>query len=186
MYEKIGDATAFVIVRDHFKLLFESVSAEQGGLVKTIGDAVMASFPRPAFALRAALRMHEQMAAFNEHEKPAFPVRLKVGLHAGPCIAVNLNDKLDYFGTTVNMAARIQNESEGDDIVLLESVASDPEVAQVLEAAKGRRDTFEAELKGLTGKFRLVRFHPQRGGGPLELPMQRGSTRFKKTNLFGA
>ncbi len=185
MYEKVGDAVAFALVRDHFKLLFESVASEQGGLVKTIGDAVMASFPLPAFALRAALRMHEQIVAFNEHEKPAFPVRLKIGLHAGPCIAVNLNDRLDYFGTTVNMAARIQNESVGDDIVLLESLAQDPEIAKVLAAVPGKRDYFEAELKGLTGKFKLLRLWPQ-GVQSAALPRGRTSTRFKQTNLFGS
>lgn len=184
MYEKVGDAVAFALVRDHFKLLFESVADEQGGLVKTIGDAVMASFPQPANALRAAIRMHAEIADFNEHEKPAFPVRLKIGLHAGPCIAVNLNERLDYFGTTVNMAARIQNESAGDDIVLLDSLAKDPDVARVLDASAGTREEFEAELKGLTGKFRLLRFVPARGTAGM-LPVKRVSTRFKKTNLFG-
>ena len=184
MYEKVGDAVAFSLVRDHFKLLFDGLSPEQGGLVKTIGDAVMASFPRPANALRAAVRMHELIADFNDREKPAFPVRLKIGVHAGPCIAVNLNDRLDYFGTTVNMAARIQNESMGDDIVLLEQLARDPDVARVIDSMAGRREDFEAELKGLTGKFKLVRIFPRRGSsGPL--PVQKTTTRFKSTNLFG-
>ncbi|HZV02426.1 MAG TPA: DUF5939 domain-containing protein [Planctomycetota bacterium] len=184
MYEKVGDAVAFALVRDHFKLLFESVSAEQGGLVKTIGDAVMASFPRPENALRAAIAMHAQIATFNEHEKPAFPIKLKVGLHAGPCIAVNLNERLDYFGTTVNMAARIQNESFGDDIVLLDQIARDPDVARVLASVSATREEFDAELKGLTGKFRLVRVIPARGA-VAPAPPARVSTRFKSTNLFG-
>ncbi len=184
MYEKVGDAAAFALVRDHFKLLFETISGEQGGLVKTIGDAVMASFPRAENAFRAALHMHAQIASFNEHEKPAFPVRLKIGIHSGPCIAVNMNERLDYFGTTVNVAARIQNESVGDDIVLLESVAQDREVAKAIDAASGTREVFETELKGLTGKFRLVRFVPARGFVP-HAGLQRSSTRFKQTNLFG-
>lgn len=183
MYEKVGDAVAFALVRDHFKLLFEIVAAEQGGLVKTIGDAVMASFSQPAHALRAALRMHEQLGAFNVHEKPPFPVRLKIGLHSGPCIAVNSNDRLDYFGTTVNMAARIQNESVGDDIVLLDTLAKDPEVARVLASVNGTRELFQAELKGLTGTFQLLRFTPAHGAATT-LPPPRISTRFKKTNLF--
>ena len=59
---------------------------------------------------------------------------IKVGLHAGPCIAVTLNGRLDYFGSAVNMAARLQGESEGGDIVLSEDVANDPVAAPILQS----------------------------------------------------
>ena len=78
-------------------------------------------------------------------------------MHAGPCIAVTMNERLDYFGTTVNTAARIQGESEGDDIVLLASVAEHPAVREVLAATPHRREPFEVELKGLSGTHRLLR-----------------------------
>jgi len=58
---------------------------------------------------------------------------VKIGLHCGPCIAVTLNDRLDYFGRTVNLAARLQGESRGGDIVLSEAMAADPGVAMVLD-----------------------------------------------------
>lgn len=160
MYEKVGDAPAFALVRDHFNILFESVTGEQGAIVKTIGDAVMATFTDPLRALRAAFKMQDLMAAFNEKEKPAYPIHLKIGVHAGPCIAVNLNERLDYFGTTVNLAARIQNESAGDDIVLLESLAEQPDVRDVLAGRKCKAEPFEATLKGLSGTFKLVRVYP--------------------------
>src|SRR3546814_9306199 len=55
----------------------------------------------------------------------ASPLTIKLGVHEGPCIAVTLNGRLDYFGTTVNMAARLQGESRGGDVVLSEAVATD-------------------------------------------------------------
>jgi class 3 adenylate cyclase len=167
MYEKVGDASAFALVRDHFHILFNSVSTEQGGVVKTIGDAVMASFANPANALRAAFHMQDLMAEFNERTRPPYPIQLKIGVHAGPCIAVNLNDRLDYFGTTVNMAARIQNESVGDDIVVLATLLEHPSVEALLGELRYRAEPFETELKGLTGTFHLVRLLPER---PSPLP----------------
>ena len=59
---------------------------------------------------------------------------LKVGVHAGPSVVVTLNDRLDYFGSTVNMAARLQGQSEGGDIVLSRAVADDPAVRPLLAA----------------------------------------------------
>ena len=81
-----------------------------GAVVKTIGDAVMASFGDPANAVKAALAMQARIA---DHE-----LVLKLGVHVGPSVVVNLNDRLDYFGSTVNMAARLQGQSQGGDIVL--------------------------------------------------------------------
>lgn len=60
-------------------------------------------------------------------------MRVKLGLHSGPCIAVNANNLLDYFGSTVNIAARVQNESIGGDIVLTDALTGDPLVHSLLE-----------------------------------------------------
>ena len=80
---------------------------------------------------------------------------LKVGLHTGPCFAVTLNERLDYFGTVVNLAARIQAQSQGGDTVLEEGVAARPEMAARLAGREVER--FTAELKGIEGARRLVR-----------------------------
>jgi adenylate cyclase len=167
MYEKVGDAPAWALVRDHFALLFDSVTAKEGGIVKTIGDAIMASFVTPAQALRAAFLMQAKVAEWTARQRPEFPVHLKVGVHAGPCLAVNLNDRLDYFGTTVNLAARIQGESVGDDIVLLASLLEQPGVREVLAANRHRVEPFQASLKGLSGTFELLRLWPEAARVPL-------------------
>ena len=73
-----------------------------GAVVKTIGDAVMAAFSSPADRLAAALAICERIAEFDrglETEAGASgTIQVKIGLHCGPCIAVTLNDRLDYFG----------------------------------------------------------------------------------------
>ncbi len=133
LYEQIGDAPAYGLVREHFDFLTRIVREHDGGVVKTIGDAVMASFTEPESGVRAALAIREHILEFNR-EHPANPIGLKLGLHAGPCIAVTLNGRLDYFGGTVNMAARLQGEAGPGEIVISEAIASDPAAAEILKS----------------------------------------------------
>jgi class 3 adenylate cyclase len=147
MYREIGDATAFGRVMNHFDILKQVIAEEDGALVKTIGDAVMAVFRSPAGAVRAMLEVQSRLAS-----PPAgmSALSLKAGLHTGPCIAVTLNDRLDYFGSTVNMAARLEGQSTGDDVVISSAVYSDPQVRDLLsdpnEGFSASR--FEMSLKG--------------------------------------
>ncbi|HLB79209.1 MAG TPA: adenylate/guanylate cyclase domain-containing protein [Dongiaceae bacterium] len=153
LYERVGDAAAYRLVRDHFAFLAEQVRLQDGAIVKTIGDAVMAAFADPACALGAALAIQRKVAEFNAAHGDAAIV-IKLGLHKGPCIAVTLNDRLDYFGTTVNMAARLQGESVGGDVVLSREVAADPGVAALLDP-----DAIEEGQASLKGFARPVAYY---------------------------
>jgi class 3 adenylate cyclase len=132
LYNEIGDAPAFGLVMNHFDLLMEAIDAEEGAIVKTIGDAVMAVFRRPVSAIRAIVTANERLA---EAAEGLSELRLKAGMHYGPCIAVTLNDRLDYFGSTVNIASRLEHLSEGKDLVMSATVHDDPEVRKFLNAA---------------------------------------------------
>jgi len=158
LYNQIGDAPAFGLVMSHFDILLKAITEEEGALVKTIGDAVMAVFRRPVSALRAMLRAQRELAASPE----TGGLQLKVGMHYGPCIAVTLNDRLDYFGSTVNMASRLEHLSKGGDLVLSSIVREDPEVAQFLTGANHLRvEPLETELKGFDqARFSLWRVVP--------------------------
>lgn len=149
IYARRGDPRAYHLVRLHFDELFR-VADERGGLmVKTIGDAVMAAFATPAACLRAALAMQLAVAALNTRAELSGDERLilKVGLHSGPCLAVTLNDRPDYFGTTVNIAARVQALSRGGDVVLTEAVRTDVEAAVLL--AGHPLEAASVRLKGI-------------------------------------
>ena len=114
-------------------------------MVRTIGDAVMAVFTEPAGALRAVLRAHEAVSRM-----PRSPsLVLKAALHTGTCIAVTLNEGLDYFGSTVNVAARLADLSEGDDIVMSEAVRNDPGISGILAAEGITPEPFRAPIRGV-------------------------------------
>src|SRR5262245_35775592 len=128
----------------------------RGALVKTIGDAVMAVFPSSEDAIEASLEIqHEFTEGAIAQGDPALHV--KIGLHRGPCIAVNANELLDYFGSTVNIAARVQSASVGGDIVVTDEILSDPGVERVLEREEPRIETFKREQKGFSQAFTLAR-----------------------------
>jgi len=131
LYERVGDLVAYDMVRAHFAVLHEVVAAEAGAVVKTIGDAVMATFPTPDRALAAALRMREAMRKLNA-ESGREDLLLKIGMHEGPCLAVTLNDRLDYFGQTVNIAARVQGLAVSRSIFATEPVVEDAQTARLL------------------------------------------------------
>lgn len=156
LYREIGDATAFGRVLNHFDVLKQAIADEDGAVVKTIGDAVMAVFRRPAAALRAMLRAQRELASPQDGREP---LTLKAGMHAGPCIAVTLNERLDYFGSTVNLAARLEGLSTGTDVIISPTVFEDPEVRALIE---GQDHGFEIErfaspLKGFDERFELLR-----------------------------
>ena len=135
LYERVGDLVAFDLVRAHFHVLNEIVAAEAGAVVKTIGDAVMATFSTPDRAVAAALRMREAMRDLGNGHKGE-DLLLKIGIHEGPCLAVVLNDRQDYFGQTVNIAARVQALADSRSILATGSVVTNP-LASTLLAKSG-------------------------------------------------
>jgi class 3 adenylate cyclase len=132
LYERVGDLVAFDLVRAHFRILTEIIAAQSGAVVKTIGDAVMATFPTPDRALAAALRIREAMQALNQQNQSE-DLLLKIGIHEGPCLAVTLNDRQDYFGQTVNIASRVQGLAVSRSILATGSVVDHPQASELLE-----------------------------------------------------
>ncbi|NWF63996.1 MAG: adenylate/guanylate cyclase domain-containing protein [Chloroflexi bacterium] len=154
LYREIGDAPAFGRVREHFNILEEAVAREEGAVIKTMGDAVMAAFRKPFSAVRAIWNVQRELTA-----RGIPPLTIKVGIHHGPCIVVNLNDRLDYFGSTVNIAARLPHFSAGGELILSGEIRNDPEVTQFLEqtAAPNSVSRFQGEIRGLDTSMEMWR-----------------------------
>jgi adenylate cyclase len=156
LYEEIGDAAAYSRVNRHFDFIQRSVADADGAIVKTMGDGVMCAFPRLDAALQAALRMQERVASWCREEGIEPPLILKLGVHAGPVIAMTANDRLDYFGRTVNVAARLGEQSRGQDVVLLREVFDRAEPTRDALSAPAV-ESFTAPLRGLESESELVR-----------------------------
>jgi class 3 adenylate cyclase len=163
-YREVGDAPAFGSVMQHLDVLRRVVADEEGAVVKSMGDAIMAVFRRPVAALQAALRAQRELASSSA----ARPHWLKVGIHAGPSIAVNQEGRLDYFGSTVNLAARLVALSSGQDVIVSGAVLADPEVDELVAGGGIALEPVEATLKG----FDDERFDLFRVGAPEPAPTE--------------
>jgi class 3 adenylate cyclase len=152
LYERVGDLAAFDLVRAHFHALLEIISAEKGAVVKTIGDAVMATFNRPEQALAAGLRIRGAMDRLNA-ERGTNDLVVKIGIHEGSCLAVMLNERQDYFGQTVNIAARVQGLSTSQAIHITGPVIDAPAVAAILDREAITPIQKQAALRGIADKI---------------------------------
>lgn len=152
LYREIGDAPAFGRVREHFEILEGAIVEQGGSIVKTMGDSVMAAFREPISAVKAIWDVQRQLSVQGEP-----PLSIKAGIHYGPCIVVNLNDRLDYFGSTVNIAARLSHFSQGGEVILSEPIRNDPEVITFLEktAAPNSMSRFQTDIRGFDAPMEL-------------------------------
>ncbi len=157
-YRRRGDAEAYRWVADHFQVIFAAAAGHGGTAVKTIGDGVMGVFTDPLDALRAAAEAAKGLNALNNRAQLVGDDRLqlKVGLHVGPCIVVTLNRRLDYFGETVNIAARLADLSGGDEVIVSHAIVQD-EAACRLAGELGALEAMSAQLRGLPDTFELHR-----------------------------
>ena len=149
LYERVGDLVAYDLVRAHFQVLNEIVAAERGAVVKTIGDAVMATFPTPDRAMAAALKMREAVKDLKGD------LLLKIGIHEGPCLAVSLNERQDYFGRTVNIAARVQGLATSRSIFATRRVVSDSKASKLLQSNGIAVTPEKRSLRGIANQFEI-------------------------------
>jgi class 3 adenylate cyclase len=148
LYQRVGDIAAYALVRRHFDIVFAAVLAHDGTIVKTIGDAVMASFVRPERAV----------TAFVEVQRLLRDLRIRAAVHCGPVVAVTLNDRLDFFGTTVNETARMEIECAPGELIVSDAVHARIDADVVLHDCEVTSE--QRVLPGLPGAYRLHRVRP--------------------------
>jgi class 3 adenylate cyclase len=144
-YSKLGDAPAFAIIHEHFRLLDERIRRGGGALIKTVGEGVVAVFDDPGAAVETALDLQASLRAGETTRS----LQLRVGVHRGPAMAATLNDHLDYFGATVHAAAQLPALADGGEVILTQPVAADPRVAALMAGRGLAGELVEAALVGL-------------------------------------
>jgi class 3 adenylate cyclase len=157
MYEQIGDAKAYFLVRQHFDALSRVIRDRHGAIVKTIGDAVMAVFDNPVEATSAALEMIDALNEFNHTISQE--LILKVGIHRGHSMAVTDNERIDYFGQSVNIAARVQALAGANEVCITADVYTSPGVSDALEAHHVVLD--EVLVKGVSERLHVYKIGHQ-------------------------
>jgi class 3 adenylate cyclase len=154
MYERLGDATAYALVQEHFRAAHEIVGACEGSIVKTLGDGMMMCFVRPEQAVAASLRLAAHARELGAKHGVGFAVR--VGVHQGPCYVVRANDRLDLFGTSVNVSARLCRVAAPSQVVTSASLLEHESVHDVLARAQTTVQRLQSELKGFSARYHVA------------------------------
>lgn len=156
LYNNIGDAAAYTLVREHFAILAGCVRKHHGTIVKTIGDAIMAAFNEPLDGVLCAIDIQKAFTKFNSARAGTdAEVAVKLGMHMGPCISVTLNGILDYYGKAANLTARLAGLSEGSDLVLSAALAQDAAVRNLLQGLP--QQALDIHVKGFADAIACVR-----------------------------
>lgn len=147
IYTSNGDELAIGQVMWHFEALHQIILEEHGAIVKTIGDAVMAIFPKPIYAVKAFERAH---LLFKKNLQTEHPIRLKAGIHSGDCVAVTLNNRIDYFGNTVNIASRLVEHAKGGELVISSEAYKNGDLKSFISKKRDNLSIhhFDVSLKG--------------------------------------
>ncbi len=158
LYDRAGDVSAYSVIQKHFEILTRAAKAHSGAIIKTMGDAIMAAFSTPSAGVAAALEMLSGMENLNADPGNKHPLGLKIGLHEGSALVVNADDRLDYFGQTVNIAARVQGLAGAGEILMTPSVFNG-EGVQALLARQGRKKALKRDvsLKGVGGSTTVIK-----------------------------
>src|SRR3954471_22265966 len=116
----------------HFSIAIKAeLPSCDGAHVKSIGDALMLRIPDPGAAIALGLRIAGDL--MRDHGAPA----VRVGLHHGPAIERGG----DYFGATVNLAARVSAAAVGGEVLMTAHTAAlAPVLEGVVYESRGRRD----------------------------------------------
>ncbi len=154
LYAERGDPGAFADVKRHFTEVYEVVKKNHGAVVKTIGDAAMAAFPSPVEALRASREIHDRLPP----ERNDLMIRVRISLNTGPCIAVNLNTNIDYFGNTVNLAAKLQACADAGQVAFPKEVLDHPGVRELLSSQNATLEELVFESPSVGRPVDVVRW----------------------------
>ncbi|MBN1997490.1 hypothetical protein JW935_08065 [candidate division KSB1 bacterium] len=114
-----GDVQGRLMVDHHNRLLFPIIKKYRGRIIKTIGDAIMASFKKPGNAVKAAIAMQQVLERERRHYKRSI-LKVRIGIHTGHAIV----EQQDVFGDMVNVAARVEGCAKGSEILVSSATAS--------------------------------------------------------------
>ena len=143
LYQTMGDTHAYGLVQRHHQILSDAVTTSGGTVVKTIGERMLAAFPRREQAVDAAVRIRQSLADDLSGNEFA----LGIGVHCGPTLVATQNNQLDYFGATVRAVSGLPDLA-GTDTLVTQSVYRDAAVRQRYFSNQDHVDVETVKLPG--------------------------------------
>jgi serine/threonine protein kinase/class 3 adenylate cyclase len=117
-FERYGDTAGLIMLHRHDMLVMPAVEEAGGTVIKTIGDAVLATFPEAKQAVEAGIKIQQKLDEYNQHQAEEDRIFVRVGINFGSGF---VKDK-DVFGDVVNVAARFVKNCAPAQILVSRSV----------------------------------------------------------------
>ena len=157
MCASLGDVEGFSVIRDIYDFQEKIIDRLGGAIIKTYGDALFAAFTSGQEAMAAALSIQSDFDSYNATQHMKEQTSLKLSLHSGRCIAVNLADQLDLFGSTISMAAHLLHLCNKGNIVASEQAMKASGVKGLLDSDRTQSEPFETQIEGFDTATKLTR-----------------------------
>lgn len=157
-----SDLEGLLFVQRSESLIRPAVERHSGNVVKTIGDAVMASFPSADDAVLAAITIQHALVEHNRELSADDRLSLRIGVNTGKGF---VKDQ-DIFGQVVNIAAKLQDEALGDQILVSQATLE----ALGTELARLAGGSRSLEVRGVTHPIEICEIRWQEGPEPKAMP----------------
>ena len=144
-YVSHSQTDAFTLLHSYLKYMSDVVLEHRGEVIKLLGDGLHASFERPEDALLCATVFQHKMLFERVRSNELFP-NARVGLSFGPCVRCELCDRIDYYGCSIILAARLAHYGKGNDIIMSEEFRLGPSIKDVLTTVN-----VKAEVRRIKG-----------------------------------
>ena len=113
-----GDISGRAMLQKHNDIVLPLVEKHEGVVIKTIGDAVMATFSTPLAAVKASMAIQNGLDEHNLEAETADSIHVRIGINMGKALV----DETDVYGDVVNVASRIQSQAGQDEILISRNV----------------------------------------------------------------
>jgi len=148
-FEQRGDIEGRAMVSRHHRQMFPVIKKYKGVVIKTMGDAIMASFQDVPSGCSCAREMQQELMQANQSLPPEDRIAIRIALHYGKAVI----EKDDVFGDAVNVASRVEKFTDGDQIMISQAVF---DVIQD-QSEFIVRNVGNVAMKGKSGKIALYR-----------------------------
>lgn len=152
LYSNCGDSQTFQMLKKYLASLEKVICRNDGIVVKTMGDVLMAAFSKTEHALEAALEAQVTLLLFYKNKTDQEKIEARMGLSSGEMLLATANNQLDYFGKTVNIANQIHSLARKNSVVFSQEIFSLPSSKRIIKKYSRQVHRSHVKLKGVVGE----------------------------------
>ena len=153
LYERLGDGAAFDVIREALVAMENCITQHGGAVVKVVAEGMIATFTDPGSAIKSGVAIHTALCSSDRE----YPLAVRVAAHRGPAMVTTLNDRLDYFGSTVHVTKRLLDLGAAGDLIVTDAMIESSEISEFLSGHCNVGEVLTADwCSAIVQRYRLV------------------------------